>query len=227
MTFWSDIGCPWATLCLVQLRAAASQRGFDLAIDHRAYPLELLNACPTPKLIIDAEVVVIAGSRPDLGWRPWSAPAETYPVTMLPALEAVQATKSPGIGGLGGSEQLDAALRRAFYVDHRCISLPAVILEVAAGCDQVDEKALGAAIAVGVGRTAVYQDWKLASTASVQGSPHLFTGSGYGQHNPGVSYRWTGMPALPLGYGPQGGAGFPVLDGYDPSWSDSLLNLLR
>lgn len=99
ITVWSDIGCPWATLALHTLHAAAAQRGAELLIDHRAFPLELFNREPTPKPIIDVELVAIAGLRPELDWRPWPGPDSTYPVTMLPALEAVQAAKNPAVGG--------------------------------------------------------------------------------------------------------------------------------
>jgi predicted DsbA family dithiol-disulfide isomerase len=69
ITVWSDIACPWATLAL---RAAAHNRGRDVLIDHRAFPLELFNKMPTPKLIIDAEIVAIASSQAELGLRMWA-----------------------------------------------------------------------------------------------------------------------------------------------------------
>ncbi len=49
MTVWSDLGCPWATLALHTLRASAAERGQELVIDHRAFPLELFNREPTAK----------------------------------------------------------------------------------------------------------------------------------------------------------------------------------
>jgi hypothetical protein len=80
------------------LRSAAEDRGQDVLIDHRAFPLELFNRMSTPKSIVDAEMVVIAGRRPELGWRPWSAADHTYPVTTLPAMEAVQVAKHLTLG---------------------------------------------------------------------------------------------------------------------------------
>lgn len=216
VTVWSDIGCPWATLALATLRSAARARGQDLLVDHRAFPLELFNRQPTPKLILDAEIVAIAARRPELGWRLWTGPEHQYPVTTLPAMEAVQAAKSPEAGGLAASDQLDAALRHAFYAEGRCISLHPVILEIASDCDRVDEFALAAALARGDGRAQVHEDWEIARGPHVQGSPHLFAAGGYDRHNPGADYRWTAPP----------GKGFPLLEHYDPEWADHLLNRL-
>ncbi|WP_312872275.1 DsbA family oxidoreductase [Amycolatopsis dendrobii] len=216
VTVWSDIGCPWATLALTTLRTAARNRGHEPLIDHRAFPLELFNWQPTPKLILDAEIVAIAGRRPELGWRLWTGAEHQYPVTTLPAMEAVQAAKHPDIGGLAASDQFDEALRHAFYVDGRCVSLHPVILDVAAQCDRVDESALAEALARGDGRAEIYQDWEIARGPRVQGSPHLFASGGYDRHNPGATYHWTAPP----------GKGFPLLEDYSTEWANTLLDQL-
>jgi predicted DsbA family dithiol-disulfide isomerase len=218
ITVWSDIGCPWATLALHTLQTRAERQGVELLIDHRAFPLELFNRMPTPKSIVEAEMVIIAGRVPELGWRLWDAPEHTFPVTTLPALEAVQAAKDPAVGGLRASSQLDFALRRAFYADNRCISIHAVILEIAASCPNVDKDALAEALAHGAGRQAVYEQWRRAQQPDVQGSPHVFTTTGDAWHNPGVTYHWTGRPPV------VGGNGFPVLESYNPDWVTELLD---
>lgn len=217
MTVWSDIGCPWATLALATLRRRAAERQIPLAIDHRAFPLELFNSQPTPKYIVDAEMVAIAGHRPELGWQPWSAPENTYPVTTLPAMEAVQACKDVAVGGLAASDELDAALRSAFYVQSRCISTHPVILEIASRCAAVDDAALAEALERGAGRREVYAQWRVAQRPDISGSPHLFTASGFARHNPGATYHWTAPP-------PEGG--FPRLEQYRPEWTDELLDQL-
>ncbi len=206
VTVWSDIGCPWATLALHTLRSRAP----GVLVDHRAFPLELFNSAPTPKVILDVEIVAIASVRPELGWRPWTAPDSTYPVTMLPPMEAVQAAKAQG---LRASTELDAALRHAFYAEGRCISIHPVILDVAARCEHVDEAALAEALAEGAGRREVYRDWHVAQGPGVQGSPHLFTAGGYAAHNPGAKYHWTARPPI----------GFPRLESYRPEWVEELL----
>lgn len=216
VTVWSDIGCPWATLALHTLHARARQRRQQLLIDHRAFPLELFNAAPTPKPILDAEIVAIAGHQPTLGWKPWPAPDANYPVTTLPAMEAVQAAKDPAVGGLLASDELDAALRAAFYTDGRCISIHPVILDVATHCRHVDVGQLAARLARGTGRERVYQQWEAAKDSHVEGSPQLFTADGWAAHNPGVTYHWTARPP----------AGFPRLENYIPDWTDQLLDTL-
>jgi predicted DsbA family dithiol-disulfide isomerase len=216
VTVWSDIGCPWATLALHTLHAAAAARGREVLVNHRAFPLELFNRMPTPKLIVDAEVVVIGGRHPELGWRPWQAPESTYPVTTLPALEAVQAAKDPSVGGPRASDELDTALRAAFFADHACISIPSVLLDVAADCEHVDAAALADAVARGAGRAEVYRDWRIAQGPAINGSPHVVTAAGFTRHNPGAVYHWSARPPI----------GFPVYESYSDSWAGELLDLL-
>ncbi len=221
VTVWSDIGCPWATLALHTLHTAGAERGVELLVDHRAFPLELFNQSPTPKELVDAEVTVIAGSQPQLGWQLWHGPFHAYPATLLPALEAVQAAKHQTVGGLRASDELDAALRHAFYVDSRCISVHPVILDVAEGCESVNHEALAGLLAEGVGRAEVYRHWRIAQGSHVQGSPHVFTAGGFASHNPGATYHWTARP--PLGF-PLQRHGLPVLESYHPAWAGSLLD---
>src|SRR5512139_905658 len=196
ITIWSDLGCPWATLALHTLRTTAARRGQEVTVDHRAFPLELFNRQPTPKHIVDSEIVAICGLRPEVGWRRWSSPEWTYPVTTLPPMEAVQAAKDPRIGGPAGSHELDGALRHAFFVEGRCISITSVILDIAKGCERVDAQALGAALAEGAGRAEVHRDRAIAEAAGagVAGSSHIYTADGHSAHNPGVTFSWTADP---------------------------------
>lgn len=213
ITVWSDIGCPWATLALFTLSSAAERRNIPLLIDHRAFPLELFNRRSTPKPVLDAEVIAIAGLRPDLNWRQWDAPEWQYPATTLPAMAAVQAAKSVKVGGISASDQLDRALRRAFYVDHQCISVHSVILDVAAQCDRINTDALAYAMSRGTGLREVFNQWTVANRPEVQGSPQLFA-AGFSAHNPGVTYHWT-KPAE---------KGFPRFEKYDDRWADGVLD---
>lgn len=217
VTVWSDIGCPWATLALHTLRAAAAERGRYVLIDHRAFPLELFNQMPTPKYIVEPETIAIGARRPELGWRIWSGPEANYPSALLPAMEAVQAAKDPAVGGLGGSDELDAALRHAFYVEHECISIHPVILRVARKCAHVDADALARALERGAGRAEMYEHWRTAQGPEIQGSPHLFSADGYDAHNPGATFEWTADPH---------DGGLPRLDAYDASWAGELLDRL-
>src|SRR5947209_13791354 len=141
---FSDVGCPWAHLAVYRLLTARERLGLGDAVrpDHRAFPLEIFNRRPTPRRVVSAEVPVVGGLDPKAGWQVWQEDLSTWPVTTLPALEAVQAAKEQG---LAASERLDRALRVAFFGQSRCISMRHVILEVADGCG-VDADALAAAL---------------------------------------------------------------------------------
>lgn len=220
LTVWSDIGCPWATLALHTVREAARRVGAELFVDHRAFPLELFNRRPTPKPVIDAEVVAIAGLRPGLGWRPWTQSERSYPVSTLLALEAVQAAKTRAVGGLAASDELDEALREAFYVEHRCISNHTEVLDVARRCGSVNLRALAEALEAGGHRSDVFDQWRTARDVPVTGSPHLFA-EGLpleGLHNPGVTYHWTSPPD---------DGGVPRFETYDDGWATSLIAALQ
>ena len=84
---YSDIACPWAHIAVHRLHRERRRLGLDreILVDHRAFPLELVNHQPTPKVILDAEVPICRELEPDTGWgdepHPW-----TYPVSTLPAL---------------------------------------------------------------------------------------------------------------------------------------------
>ena len=183
ITVWSDVGCPWASLAMHTLHEAARDRGVALHIDHRAFPLELLNSAPTSKPGHDEEVEAIRRVVPDVGWTTWAAPAWTYPVTTLPAMEAVQAAKAQS---LEASTELDQALRRAFFAEHRPISIHPVIEDVARSCTHVDADALMAALSNGDGRAQVYADLDEARKGDVHSSPHVWTENGPFAANPGV-----------------------------------------
>ena len=215
VTIWSDIGCPWASLAMHTLHEAAARAGVQILIDHRAFPLELFNARATPKPIIDAEIVAIAGLVPAVGWRQWTAPDGTYPATTVPALAAVQAAKDESVGGLAASAALDTGLRDAFYRDGRCISVHAEIMEVASAHETIDADALEAALRSGAGIAEVFRQWRVAAGPAVQGSPHLFTAGGVRLHNPGVEYHWTASPA---------DGGVPRFTSYDTGWADTLVS---
>lgn len=183
LTVWSDISCPWATLALHTLHQSAAERGARLTIDHRSFPLELLNRRPGSRSEHDEEVATITAVRTDLDWSPWPADDWTFPVTTLPALAAVQAAKQQG---LEVADALDTALRRAFFVDQRCISLIPVIEDIARDCAGVDADALLEALRSGAGQAAVFADLEIARSGQIQGSPHVWTSDGPFGANPGV-----------------------------------------
>jgi predicted DsbA family dithiol-disulfide isomerase len=203
VVLFSDIGCPWASLAVHRLRKARRELGLDgrIHIDHRCFPLELINHQGTPKSIVDAEVAVVGSHEPALGWQPWDRSELDYPSTTLLAMQAVQAAKDPSVGGLAVSEELDAALRHAWYAQSLSIHLFDVILAVAAEHTQADVTVLARVLRSGLPGARVFADWADAEQSEVQGSPHLFFADGTSVHNPGISLSWTrgqfeGLPRI-------------------------------
>src|SRR5436309_10608431 len=156
LVVYGDIACTWSHLCVHGLRRARARLELDdeVDLDLRSFPLELFNGRPTPKRTLDAEVPVVGALDPSAGWQMWQRPDFEYPVTTLPALEAVQAAKEQG---LRASEELGRSLRYAFFAESRTVSLLPVILEVAKDCDGVDASALGEALDDGRARAAVME----------------------------------------------------------------------
>lgn len=187
---YSDIGCPWAHIAVWRLHDARRRLRLTDAVrfDHRIFPLELFNSQPTPRDELEAELGACMAIEPRAGWQAWSAPDWAYPVTMLPPMEAVQAAKEQS---LTASEELDIGLRRAFWAESRCISLRHVILEVARDCEHLDLAQLADAVDSGRARHAIFDDWEVAKTDAVQGSPHLFLADGRNAQSPGLQLDWT------------------------------------
>lgn len=209
---FSDLACPWAHLAVHRLHAVRHRLGLEgrVAIVHRAFPLELVNGRGTPRRVLDAELPVAGGLDPAAGWQIWQGADWEWPVTTLPALEAVQAA---ALQSFGAAEQLDARLRRAFFAESRCISLRTVILDLAADCPAVDVHALAASLDDGRARRTVLDDLETARSGGVVGSPHLFLADGGEVFNPGVRVRWEGKH----------GRGFPIVEQHDPSVYEPLL----
>ena len=208
---YSDIGCPWAHLAVFRLHRARSMLGLEkeVVLEHRSFPLELFNERPTPRKTLDAEIPVAGALEPDAGWQVWRKPDYQYPVTMLPALEAVHAARAQSDGA---GEELDRALRVAFFGRSETVSMRHVILSVAGSCDSVDVDELATALDDGRFRRALMDDYENAQSAEVQGSPHVFV-PGENAHNPGIEMHWEG----------EHGGGFPVIDKDDPSVYEDLV----
>jgi predicted DsbA family dithiol-disulfide isomerase len=211
---WSDLSCPWSHAVVWRLHDARRRLGLEgsVAFDHHAFPLELFNNEPTPRREREAEWPVAAQLAPRAGWRAWSEPEHTWPVTMLPAMEAVQAAK---LQSMAASEELDRGLRRAFFGESRCISLRHVILEVASACESVDVGALAAALDDGRARGALFDDWATARGDEVRGSAHLFAPDGTNAQNPGITVGWVGDDGA--------GGGAAVVEADEPGAIDELV----
>ena len=213
LVLYGDLACPWATLAVERFWRTRDRLALDVQLDVRCFPLELINAQPTPKAHLDRELGAIAAAERELGWLPWEGDVSAWPGTVLLALEAVQAAKAEEVGGLPASGELDRALRRAMYAESRPISLHTEVVAVARECTSVDADALEVALVRGVARAAVFEQMRDRERYGVQGSPHVFLPDGTDVHNPGVQLGSTGGK----------GRGWIVLREDDPGVWDDLL----
>lgn len=210
-TFWSDITCPWGTLGVWRWKQACDRAGVPFELDHRVFPLELLNGRCSPKQILDAEMPVTGTLEPSFGYRLWSAPEWQWPVSGLPAMEAVQAAKEQS---LAVSTALDLALRKAMFSESRCITMRHVIVDVAKAVDGLDVDALVEALDAGRCRHRITEDHARVKPEGIKTSPHVFLPDGSDHVNPGVTFHWEGKP---------GEGGYPIVDSDDASVWDSLV----
>jgi hypothetical protein len=88
-----------------------------------------------------------------------------------------------------------------------------VLLDVAASVPDLDADMLATALDDGRARQLVVEQWRAASDGPVKGSPHLFFRDGTDLANPGITMHWQG----------DHGSGFPVIDEYDPSIYETVL----
>lgn len=185
---FADLGCPWAHVGVHRLHSARQRLGLEASVgmDVRAFPLEIINAQPTPFKGLQNEIPELAVMEPDAGWELWTADATTWPVTTLLPMEAVEAAKEQS---LEASATLDHALRRALFGQSRCISMRHVILDVAATCEGLDVPALVEALDDGRARRPMLDGYTSAAGA-IEGSPHYFLADGTALHNPGVDFHW-------------------------------------
>jgi predicted DsbA family dithiol-disulfide isomerase len=213
LVIFSDLNCSFAHLAMYRLHQTRSRLGLEgkLWFEHRAFPLELFNHSVNERPGVDSEVAVVGALEPRAGWRLWQGPDWTYPVTMLLALEAVQAATAQG---WHASEQLDLALRRGFWAEGRCISQRHVILDLAAATGAVDVDRLTTALDAGSARSIVMDQFHAAQDGRVTCSPHVFLYDGTNLANPGIRVRWING---------EFGVGFPLIEADNAHVYDELL----
>jgi predicted DsbA family dithiol-disulfide isomerase len=210
---YADLNCSFAHVAVQRLHEMRSRLGLDGVVhfDHRAFPLELFNLSVNERPGVDSEIAVVGAIEPAAGWRLWQGPDWRYPVTMLPPLEAVQAAKSQG---WAASEQLDRSLRKAFWEQHRCISLRHEILDIAQETGVIDVDDLARLLDAGSSRADVIAQFRAAENDNVICSPHVFLADRSNYANPGVQAHWVNG-----GFG----EGFPVIDADDPAIYEAIL----
>jgi hypothetical protein len=154
----------------------------------RALALELKNSKSTPKPIVDVEIGLMAEQEPDLPIRPWSAPEWCYPVTLLPAFEAVSCARRQAAER---AEEYAWLARLAFFDRSRCVSMRHVLVELA-GEAGLDVERFTRDWDSGSARPEIlaesHHGWE---ELKVPGSPTFVLPSGRQIHNPGaVRVTW-------------------------------------
>ncbi len=212
IVIFSDTWCAFAHVAVYRLHAARRRLNLDglVSFEHRAFPMELLNGNPGSRPGSDSEVPSVGACEPGAGWQLWQDKDWLYPNSTLPALEAVQAAK---VQSLKASEDLDLALRRAFWVESRCITNQAVILNVASNTPGVDAAAIGKALDTGSSRGTITEQAQQSASDLVTCSPHVFLPDGTDHANPGMTVDWEG----------EWGRGYPRIVRDDPTIYDDIL----
>lgn len=209
VTAFTDVMCAWSTLAFHRFYRARSAAGLDgqVFLDPQLFLLEDVNETAWSISVIEAEKPVVAALAEELELRPWQRDISEFPVTSLPANEAVHAAKDQSPTA---AEQLDMALRMAFWRDSRCISMLHEILDVAAGCEDVDVDRLREALDDGRARGAMMRTYRTRSER-VRGSAHFFLPDGSEVHNPGIAMHEVGR------------TGYVVVDGDDQAVYDDMV----
>ncbi|MDX1521395.1 MAG: DsbA family protein [Anaerolineae bacterium] len=172
---YSDVHCPYAYLTTYRLRQLRDEYVDKIAIVHRSLALEYVNRRSTPKNIIEAETPILMLEELDIPYHPWHAPLTEWPVTMWPAFEAVKCAEEQG---LDLADDLDWAIRKAFFAESRCISMRHVLFELAeaAGLDMVR---FADAFDSGVYKRRALEEAQMGwETLKVEGSPTFVLPSG-------------------------------------------------
>lgn len=128
IAMYADLACPYAYVSAYRLRKLRDEYRGTIIIEHKSLALEYVNREPTPKTLLNSELPLLVQEEPDIPYRPWKRPEAEWPVTMWPAFEAVKCAERQS---LALADDLDWAIRVAFFAESRCISLRHVLLELA------------------------------------------------------------------------------------------------
>ena len=91
-------------------------------------PIEVVNRRGTPKDILDQETALLQSIEPRLEIRAWARRDWEWPVTILPAFEAVKCAEAQGDAQ---ASEYQWRVRQALFRDSACISLRHVLLDLA------------------------------------------------------------------------------------------------
>ena len=128
VALYADLACPYAYITAYRLRRLRAEYSGRVVIAHKSLALEYVNQQPTPRRTLESECPLLMLVEPELPWEPWHASSSEWPVTILPAFEAVKCAERQDFTL---ADDLDWAIRGAFFAGSRCISMRHVLLELA------------------------------------------------------------------------------------------------
>lgn len=128
LAMYADLACPYAYVTAYRLRKLRDEYRGTIVIGHKSLALEYVNREPTPKPVLELELPVLVQEEPGIPYQPWRRPESEWPVTMWLAFEAVKCAERQS---LALADDLDWAIRVAFFAESRCISLRHVLFELA------------------------------------------------------------------------------------------------
>lgn len=183
IAMYADLACPYAYVSAYRLRKLREEYRGIVFIEHKSLPLEYINREPTPKALLESELPYLMREEPGIPYQPWQRPESEWPVTMWPAFEAVKCAQRQS---LMLADDLDWAIRVAFFAESRCISLRHVLLELAQEVG-LDMKRFADDFDRGVTKYQVFQEaqegWE---HLRVEGSPTFVLPSGKQISNVGL-----------------------------------------
>jgi predicted DsbA family dithiol-disulfide isomerase len=118
-------------MAVYRLRQLWPEYGGRVRVAWRALSLEVKNGQSTPKFILDQEIPLMARQEPDLPISLWRAPEWQYPVTLLPAFEALACAARQGDER---AWEYSWRVRSAFFAESRCVSMRHELRKVAREC---------------------------------------------------------------------------------------------
>lgn len=183
IAMYADLACPYAYVTAYRLRKLREEYRETVVIEHKSLALEYVNREPTPKPLLESELPLLVREEPGIPYQSWRRPESEWPVTMWPAFEAVKCAERQS---LALADDLDWAIRVAFFAESRCISLRHVLLELAQQVG-LDERRFADDFDRGVTKYQVLQEaqegWE---RLHVDGSPTLVLPSGKQISNVGL-----------------------------------------
>ncbi|HEX5504725.1 MAG TPA: DsbA family protein [Thermomicrobiales bacterium] len=188
IAMYADLACPYAYVAAYRMRQLRDEYRGRVGVMHKSLALEYVNREPTPKPVLDAEAPLVLLAEPDIPYRPWGRPDSAWPVTLWPAFEAVKCAErqDPAL-----ADDLDWAIRAAFFADHRCVSLRHVLLDLA-GQVGLDMGRFAADFDGGVAKAEVLREAREGwERLKVEGSPTFVSPAG-------KRYNDLGLPRVDL-----------------------------